>query len=129
MGRVTPVSARRGLSETGVRPGSRSTDADPSLPGVASRELDDLAVQAAKDALVAILARLDESAAPAASSPGPTSSPSRPRSSCAEASGRAREVSLELESLALLHDDGSGPQDEVEHSELLAAVREGISTP
>ena len=46
-----------------------------ALSHVRGEELDDIAMQAANDALMAVLASSMISAAPAASQPGPTSSP------------------------------------------------------
>ncbi len=101
----------------------------PSLSGVASGELDDLVVHAANDALVAILARLDQFRGASRFTTWAykfaiyeTSVKLRRRA------WQGRQITLEPESWALLRDAGSGPQDEAEHSELLAAVHHGIST-
>ncbi len=101
----------------------------PMLPDLAARELDDFAVQAANDALVAILARLDQFRGASRFTTWAykfaiyeTSVKLRRRA------WQGREITLEPESWALLRDAASGPQDEAEHSELLAAVHHGIST-
>ena len=101
----------------------------PSLPSVAARELDDLAVQAANDALIAILARLDQFRGASRFTTWAYKFAIYEISvKLRRRAWQGREVSLEPESWALLHDDRSGPQDEAEHSELLAAVHRGIST-
>lgn len=101
----------------------------PTMPNLAARELDDLAVQAANDALVAILARLDQFRGASRFTTWAykfaiyeTSAKLRRRA------WQGREVPLEPESSILLPDASSGPQDEAEHSELLTAVHHGIST-
>ncbi len=100
----------------------------PALVGIGAQELDDLAVQAADDALMAVLARLDTFRGASRFTTWAykfaiyeTSVKLRRRA------WRDREVQLEPESWALLPDSGTGPHHEVEHAELLAGVREGIS--
>ena len=60
-----------------------------TLPHLRGDDFDDLAMQSADDALVAVLSKLDTTEATASSPPGPTSSPcSRRPSSCAGGRGR-----------------------------------------
>ncbi len=95
---------------------------------VGTQELDDLAVQAADDALVAVLDRLDSFRGASRFTTWAykfaiyeTSVKLRRRV------WQDREVSLEPESWAVLPDSGAGPSQDAEHTELLAGVREGIS--
>ena len=105
-----------------------STRRRPTLPGIGGKELDDLAVQAADDALMAVLARLDTFRGASRFTTWAykfaiyeTSVTLRRRA------WRDREVHLEPESWDVLPDGGTGPHQEVEHAELLAGVREGIA--
>jgi RNA polymerase sigma-70 factor (ECF subfamily) len=100
----------------------------PTVPGIGGKELDDLAMQAADDALMAVLARLDTFRGASRFTTWAykfaiyeTSVKLRRRA------WQDREVSLEPESWAVLPDSGTGPHQEVEHAELLAGVREGIA--
>jgi RNA polymerase sigma-70 factor (ECF subfamily) len=100
----------------------------PALPGIGGKELDDLAVQAVDDALMAVLARLDTFRGASRFTTWAykfaiyeTSVKLRRRA------WRDREVSLEPESWDVLPDGGTGPDQEVEHAELLTGVREGIA--
>ncbi|MFP5371653.1 MAG: RNA polymerase sigma factor [Actinomycetes bacterium] len=100
----------------------------PTLPGIGATELDDLAVQAADDACMAVLARLDTFRGASRFTTWAykfaiyeTSVKLRRRA------WRDREVHLEPESWDVLPDGGTGPHQEVEHAELLAGVREGIA--
>jgi RNA polymerase sigma-70 factor (ECF subfamily) len=99
-----------------------------TLVGIGAQELDDLAVQAADDALMAVLARLDTFRGASRFTTWAykfaiyeTSVKLRRRA------WRDREVHLEPESWDVLPDSGTGPSQEVEHAELLAGVREGIA--
>ena len=101
----------------------------PTLTGVGGKELDDLTVQAAGDALVAVLARLDTFRGASRFTTWAykfaiyeTSVKLRRRA------WQDREVTLEPESWAALADGGSGPPQEAEHAELLAGVRQGIAS-
>ena len=100
----------------------------PTVPGIGGKELDDLAVQAADDALMAVLARLDTFRGASRFTTWAykfaiyeTSVKLRRRA------WQDREVSLEPESWAVVPDGGTSPSEEVEHAELLAGVREGIA--
>lgn len=100
----------------------------PTLTGVGGKELEDLTVQAADDALVAVLARLDTFRGASRFTTWAykfaiyeTSVKLRRRA------WQDREVSLEPESWAAVPDDGFGPPQEAEHAELLAGVRAGIA--
>lgn len=101
----------------------------PGLTGVGSKELEDLTVQAADDALVAVLARLDTFRGASRFTTWAykfaiyeTSVKLRRRA------WQDREVSLESASWAAVPDGGSGPPQEAEHAELLAGVRAGIAS-
>ena len=101
----------------------------PLLRDCSLQELDDLAVQAADDALVAVLARLDSFRGASRFTTWAykfaiyeTSTKLRRRS------WQGREVSLEPESWALLPADTLTPEGSAEHAELLRAVREGIES-
>ena len=100
-----------------------------TLGDLAARDLDDLAVQAADDALVSVLARLDGFRGASRFTTWAykfaiyeTSVKLRRRA------WQGREVSLEPESWSLVPDPGSSPEEEAEHGELLTAVRDGISS-
>jgi RNA polymerase sigma-70 factor (ECF subfamily) len=100
----------------------------PGLPGVGSRELDDLAVQSADDALVAVLSRLDSFRGASRFTTWAykfaiysTSVTLRRRA------WQDREVLLEPGSWAVLPDRGDSPQQHAEAAEVLAAVRQGIA--
>ncbi len=100
----------------------------PTLPGIGAKELDDLAVQAANDALMAVLTRLDTFRGESRFTTWAykfaiyeTSVKLRRRA------WQDREVSLEPESWDVLPDSGTGPSQDIEHAELLAGVREGIA--
>jgi RNA polymerase sigma-70 factor (ECF subfamily) len=101
----------------------------PGLTVVGARELDDLAVQAADDALVAVLARLDSFRG--ASRFTTWAYKFAVYETAVKLRRRAwqdREVPLEPASWAVVPDSGLGPQQEAEHAELVAAVRNGIDT-
>ncbi len=100
----------------------------PTLPRISAQELDDLAVQAADDALLAVLARLDTFRGASRFTTWAykfaiyeTSVKLRRRA------WQDREVHLEPESWDILPDSGTGPSQDIEHAELLAGVREGIA--
>jgi RNA polymerase sigma-70 factor (ECF subfamily) len=100
----------------------------PLLPGLGSRELDDLAVQAADDALVAVLARLDTFRG--ASRFTTWAYKFAIYQTAVRLRRRAwqdREVPLDLRSWTLLPDRGAQPQQHAEEAELLAAVGRGIA--
>ena len=98
-----------------------------SLPHLRGNDLDDLAQQAADDALVSVLARLDSFRGASRFTTWAY------KFALLEAAVRlrkrawqGREVPLEAESWELLSGEGLGPDAEAEQSELLAAVRSGI---
>ena len=100
-----------------------------TLTGVGGKELDDLTMQAADDALVAVLTRLDTFRGASRFTTWAykfaiyeTSVKLRRRA------WQDREVTLEPESWAAVPDGGSGPPQEAEHAELLAGVRQGIAS-
>jgi RNA polymerase sigma-70 factor (ECF subfamily) len=100
----------------------------PTLPGVGARELDDLTVQAADDALVAVLARLDTFRGASRFTTWAykfaiysTSVTLRRRA------WQDREVLLEPQSWSLVADPGAQPQQHAEAVEIAAALRAGIA--
>ena len=100
-----------------------------SLPHLRGNDLDDLANQAADDALVSVLARLDSFRGASRFSTWVY------KFALLEAAVRlrklawqGREVPLEAEAWELFSGAGLEPDAEAEQSELLAAVRSGIET-
>ncbi len=100
-----------------------------SLSHLPYAEIEDLAVQAADDACVSVLARLDTFRGLSRFTTWAykfavyeTSVKARRRS------WQGREVPLEPESWALVPDQDSGPEGSAEHAELLRAVQGGIET-
>jgi RNA polymerase sigma-70 factor (ECF subfamily) len=98
------------------------------LPGLGARELDDLTVQAADDALVAVLARLDTFRGASRFTTWAykfaiysTSVTLRRRL------WQDREVLLEPQSWLLVADAGAQPQQYADALEIAAALREGIA--
>ena len=98
-----------------------------SLTHLAYAEIDDLAVQAAGDACVSVLARLDTFRGLSRFTTWAykfavyeTATKARRRS------WQGREIPLEPETWALLPDSDSGPAGSAEHRELLQAVQRGI---
>ena len=99
------------------------------LTGIGSKELDDLTMQAADDALVAVLARLDTFRGASRFTTWAykfaiyeTSVKLRRRA------WQDREVVLDAESWAAVPDGGTSPPQEAEHGELLASVRNGVAS-
>ena len=92
-------------------------------------ELDDLAVQAAADALLAVLGKLHPFAATAASRRGRTSSrSSRPPRRCADAHGTGARSRWTTDGWAQLLDDRhASPEAQAEAAELIGAVRDAIA--
>jgi len=100
-----------------------------SLPQVSAAELDDLAQQAADDAAVSVLRRLDDFRGESSFRTWAY------KFALLEASvkvrrraWRDREVTLEPEHWENLAHAGPGPDDDVENGALLEAVRDGIQT-
>ncbi|WP_448624898.1 RNA polymerase sigma factor [Geodermatophilus sp. URMC 64] len=99
-----------------------------ALSGIGGRELDDLTLQAADDALVAVLARLDTFRGASRFTTWAykfaiyeTSVKLRRRA------WQDREIPLEPQSWALLPERGEQPSQHAETAEVLAAVRHGIA--
>lgn len=99
----------------------------PALPHLRGNELDDIALEAADDALVAVLARLDDFRGLSRFSTWAY------KFALLEAAVKlrrrawqGREIPLEPEAWSLFADRGSSPQDELEQSELLTVLRDGI---
>jgi RNA polymerase sigma-70 factor (ECF subfamily) len=100
-----------------------------ALSQVRGEELDDLAVQAADDALVAVLAKLDDYRGASRFTTWAY------KFALLEVSVRlrrrawqAREVVLEPEAWPLMADPGESPQSQAEASELMRAIEEGVNS-
>ncbi len=99
----------------------------PLLPHLRGDDLHDIALEAADDALMSVLARLDDFRGLSRFTTWAY------KFALLEAAVKlrrrawqGREVPLEPESWTLFSSDGAGPQAEVEQGELLATVRRGI---
>jgi RNA polymerase sigma-70 factor, ECF subfamily len=99
----------------------------PALPYLRGNELDDIALEAADDALVAVLRRLDDFRGLSRFSTWAY------KFALLEAAVKlrrrawqGREVPLEPETWSLFADRSSSPQEEAEQRELLAALQEGM---
>lgn len=100
----------------------------PLLPGIGRRDLDDLALQAADDALVAVLARLDSfRGASRFTTWAWKFAINQTAVAVRRRAWQGREIPLEPESWALVPDRGEQPQQHAEDAALLAAVRAGIA--
>jgi len=100
----------------------------PILRGVGDRELDDLTVQAADDALVAVLSRLDSfRGASRFTTWAYKFAIYQTAVTLRRRAWRDREVLLEPQSWAFLPDPGAQPHQHAEAAEVLAAVRHGIA--
>jgi RNA polymerase sigma-70 factor, ECF subfamily len=99
-----------------------------TLRGVGDRELDDLALQAADDALVAVLARLDTfRGASRFTTWAYKFAIYQTAVALRRRAWQDREVQLEPRSWAFLPDRGQQPAQHAETAELLAALRGGIA--
>ena len=100
----------------------------PTVPDVGGRELDDLTVQAADDALVAVLSRLDSfRGASRFTTWAYKFAIYQTAVTLRRRAWQGREVLLEPQSWALLPDRGGEPQQHVEGAEVLGAVCHGIA--
>jgi RNA polymerase sigma-70 factor (ECF subfamily) len=100
----------------------------PLLGGIGCRELDDLAVQAADDALVAVLARLDSfRGASRFTTWAYKFAIYQTAVTLRRRAWQDREVPLDARSWATLPDRGEQPQQHAEDAEVLAAVQRGIA--
>jgi RNA polymerase sigma-70 factor (ECF subfamily) len=100
----------------------------PTLPHLRGNELDDIAHEAAGDALMSVLSRLDDFRG--ASKFTTWVYKFALYEAAAKLRRRAwqgREVPLEPESWGMFSSGGASPEDEAERSELLQAVQEGIA--
>ena len=100
----------------------------PALPFLRGNELDDIALEAADDALVSVLARLEDFRGLSRFTTWAY------KFALLEAavklrrrSWQGREIPLEPESWSLLADRGSSPEDEAEQRELLRAVQRAVA--
>src|SRR3954447_16517659 len=100
----------------------------PSMPHLRGNELDEIALEAADDALMSVLARLDDFRGASRFSTWVY------KFALLEAAVKlrkrawqGREIPLEQESWDLLSSAGLGPADAAEQSELLAALQDGIA--
>jgi RNA polymerase sigma-70 factor, ECF subfamily len=100
----------------------------PTLPRLGGAEIDDLAVQAADDALLAVLSRLDTfRGASRFTTWAYKFAIYQTAVTLRRRAWQDREVPLAPESWALVPDPGEQPQQHAEGAEVLAAVRDGIA--
>jgi RNA polymerase sigma-70 factor (ECF subfamily) len=100
-----------------------------SLPHIRGDELDDIALEAADDALVSVLARLDDfRGASRFTTWAYKFALLEAAVKLRKRAWQGREVPLEPESWEVFSSAGPGPAVATERAELLAAVREGIAT-
>ena len=100
-----------------------------ALPHLRGGDFDDIAVEAADDALVSVLARLDDfRGASRFTTWAYKFALLEAAVKLRRRAWQGREIPLEPESWSLLASDGSAPSEDVERTELLEAVREGIVT-
>lgn len=100
----------------------------PMLPHVRGNDLDDIANQAADDALVSVLRRLDDfRGASRFTTWAYKFALLEAAVKLRKRSWQGREIPLEPESWSLLSSTGAGPVDAVEQTELLETVQRGIA--
>ena len=100
----------------------------PTLSGVSGRELDDLTAQAADDALVAVLSRLDSfRGASRFTTWAYKFAVYQTAVTLRRRAWQDREVLLDPQSWAFLPDRGEQPHQHAEDAEILAAVGQGIA--
>ena len=99
----------------------------PTLPQLRGNEVDDIANEAADDALVSVLARLDSfRGASRFTTWAYKFALLEAAVKLRRRTWQGREIPLEPESWSAFAQDGHGPDEAVEQRELLAAAREGI---
>jgi RNA polymerase sigma-70 factor, ECF subfamily len=101
----------------------------PTLPHLRGNELDDIALEAADDALVSVLARLDDFRGASRFTTwvykfGLYEGAAKLR----RRAWQGREIPLEPESWGMFETASGGPHERLEQSELLQAVKKGIET-
>jgi RNA polymerase sigma-70 factor, ECF subfamily len=100
-----------------------------TLPHLRGDELDDIALEAADDALVAVLAKLDDfRGASRFSTWAYKFALLETEAKLRRRAWQRREIALEADDWSLFADPGGSPAAEVERTELLAAVRRAIAT-
>jgi RNA polymerase sigma-70 factor (ECF subfamily) len=101
----------------------------PSLPHLRGNELDDIALEAADDALLAVLAKLDEfRGACRFTTWAYKFALLEAASKLRRRAWQRREIPLEPEDWTLFSDPAGSPAAEVERTELLSAIRRAIAT-
>jgi RNA polymerase sigma-70 factor (ECF subfamily) len=101
----------------------------PALPHVRGGDFDDIALQAADDALVSVLARLDDfRGASRFTTWAYKFALLEAAVKLRRRAWQGREIPLEPETWSVFADETSTPSDEAERNELLAAVQDGIAT-
>jgi RNA polymerase sigma-70 factor (ECF subfamily) len=100
----------------------------PTLAGVGARDLDDLALQAADDALVAVLSRLDSfRGASRFTTWAYKFAVYQTAVLCRRRVWQHREIALEPRAWEFVPDPAAQPADRAERAEVLVAIRDGIA--
>jgi RNA polymerase sigma-70 factor, ECF subfamily len=101
----------------------------PMLPNLRGNELDDIALEAADDALMSVLARLDDFRGDSRFTTWVYKfALYEAAAKLRRRSWQGREIPLEPESWGMFESQSGGPQEQVERGELLSAVKDAIET-
>jgi RNA polymerase sigma-70 factor, ECF subfamily len=101
----------------------------PMLPNLRGNELDDIALEAADDALMSVLGRLDDFRGESRFTTWVYKfALYEAAAKLRRRSWQGREVPLEPETWAMFESESGGPEAEVERGELLRALKDGIET-
>jgi RNA polymerase sigma-70 factor, ECF subfamily len=101
----------------------------PMLPNLRGNELDDIALEAADDALMSVLGRLDDFRGESRFTTWVYKfALYEAAAKLRRRSWQGREVPLEPETWAMFESESAGPETEVERGELLRALKDGIES-
>ena len=101
----------------------------PMLPNLRGNELDDIALEAADDALMSVLARLDDFRGDSRFTTWVYKfALYEAAAKLRRRSWQGRKIPLEPESWGMFESQSGGPQEQVERGELLSAVKDAIET-
>jgi RNA polymerase sigma-70 factor (ECF subfamily) len=101
----------------------------PMLPNLRGNELDDIALEAADDALMSVLSRLDDFRGDSRFTTWVYKfALYEAAAKLRRRSWQGREVPLEPETWAMFESESGGPEAEVERGELLRALKDGIES-